>query len=74
MNKPLNEKFIPITSLVAAVAFIAAFGLAGNSDIKEQQAIQDRYCEMVKSGAWPDYNGNYKSMCQEAREESADER
>ena len=74
MNKPLNEKFIPITSLVAAVAFIAAFGLVGESDIKEQQAIQDRYCKEVKAGVWPDYNGNYKTMCLGAQEESADER
>ena len=31
--------------------------------VEDQQAEQERYCEMVKAGHWPDYQGTYRREC-----------
>jgi hypothetical protein len=38
-------------------ALLLAMALLGNADAKDEQRQQDRYCEMVASGAWPAYRG-----------------
>ena len=30
---------------------------------KYAQADADNYCEMVKAGHWPDYQGTYRTQC-----------
>lgn len=37
-----------------------AFLLAGTMDAEDALREQDRYCEMVKQGAWPDYDRSIK--------------
>ena len=44
-------------------ALVLLFGLAGAMDYEDQQAEQERYCEMVKAGFWPDYQGTYRREC-----------
>ncbi len=44
-------------------ALVLLFGLAGHMDYEDQQAEQERYCEMVKAGFWPDYQGTYRREC-----------
>ena len=44
-------------------ALVLLFGLAGHMDYEDQQAEQERYCEMVKAGYWPDYQGTYRREC-----------
>ena len=44
-------------------ALVLLFGLAGHMDYEDQQAEQERYCEMVKAGHWPDYQGTYRTQC-----------
>ena len=43
-------------NILALAATIAAFGFAGSMDLEDAQAEQDRYCEFVADGTWPDYN------------------
>ena len=45
------------------LALLGLFGLAGAMDYEDQQAEQERYCEMVKAGHWPDYQGTYRREC-----------
>lgn len=44
-------------------ALVLLFGLAGHMDYEDQQAEQAHYCEMVKAGFWPDYQGTYRHEC-----------
>ena len=46
-----------------ATALVLLFGLAGAMDYEDQQAEQEHYCEMVKAGFWPDYQGTYRREC-----------
>ena len=48
---------------VVLLALLGLFGLAGAMDYEDQQAEQERYCEMVKAGFWPDFQGTYQSEC-----------
>lgn len=48
---------------VVLLALLGLFGLAGAMDYEDQQAEQERYCEMVKAGYWPDYQGTYRREC-----------
>ncbi len=42
-------------NILALAAIVAAFGFAGSMDLEDAQAEQDRYCEFVADGTWPDY-------------------
>lgn len=48
---------------VVLLALLGLFGLAGAMDYEDQQADQAHYCEMVKAGHWPDYQGTYRNEC-----------
>ena len=50
-----------IAAILAALVLL--FGLAGHMDYEDQQAEQAHYCEMVKAGYWPDFNGTYRDEC-----------
>ena len=41
--------------ILALAAIVAAFGFAGSMDLQDAQGQQDRYCEYVADGTWPDY-------------------
>lgn len=45
---------------VVLLALLGLFGFAGAMDCEDQQAEQERYCEMVEAGIWPDFNGTYR--------------
>jgi len=36
---------------------LVAMALLGDADAEDEQRQQNRYCEMVASGAWPAYRG-----------------
>lgn len=44
---------------VCAIVFV----LASEADYRESVSSGDLYCEMVESGAWGDYKGNYNEVC-----------
>jgi hypothetical protein len=53
-----------ITTILIAAAFtVLIFSFAADSDMQEQDRIQDEYCAMVEAGHWPDYKGNAKQTC-----------
>ena len=48
---------------VVLLALLGLFGLAGAMDYEDQQAQEALYCDMVKAGNWPDYQGTYRTQC-----------
>ncbi len=51
--------------MIAAIAlFFIVLGIAGHYDYQDQLRDQQAYCDNVKAGYWPDYNGNAKEVCQ----------
>ena len=52
---------------VVLLALLGLFGLAGAMDYEDQQADQAHYCEMVKAGYWPDFQGTYRRECQQPK-------
>ncbi len=46
-----------------ATALVLLLGLAGHMDYEDQQAEQAHYCDMVKAGYWPDFQGTYRREC-----------
>lgn len=48
---------------LAVVAVVVAMGVVGNMDYADEVRQQIAYCENVKAGVWPDYDGTYKTEC-----------
>lgn len=48
---------------LAALFVVLALGIVGRMDADSAQADVNHYCEMVKAGHWPDYQGTYRSEC-----------
>ena len=46
-----------------AIAVFVAVGLVGRMDFEDEVRQQIAYCENVKAGVWPDYDGTYKAEC-----------
>ena len=46
-----------------AAAVVAALGIVGSTDYADEVREQVSYCENVKAGVWPDYNGTYETEC-----------
>lgn len=53
----------PFWRIVFILLVILLFGLAGRTDYADAKLQEEQYCEMVKSGKWPDYEGNYREVC-----------
>ena len=53
-----------ITPIVAVLAIVAALGLVGAMDAEDAEAQAALYCDNVKSGLWPDYEGTYAKVCE----------
>lgn len=48
------------------VAFLLLlFGIVGHFDAEDEEAQAVLYCENVKAGIWPDYEGTYKKYCKD---------
>lgn len=45
--------------VIALCAFSAAC-----ADVDAERMEVDNYCSMVKQGAWPDYDNNYREICE----------
>lgn len=42
--------------IAATLAILAALIFVSSEDAAEEERYQDHYCDMVKTGAWPDYD------------------
>lgn len=49
------------TLIIAAVVLV--FLAVGGQDYQDAKRDEQTYCDNVKSGAWPDYQGNAKEVC-----------
>lgn len=52
-----------ISAVAAIVVLLAVLGMVGKMDADSAQIDADHYCEMVKAGHWPDYQGTYRREC-----------
>ena len=50
-------------NIILALVLLALYGIVGAMDAEDAQAEQEHYCEMVKAGYWPDYQGTYRREC-----------
>lgn len=50
-------------TFIAAIVIAVALLYAGSVDAESAEKQQEVYCDMVKTKAWPDYNGNYDELC-----------
>lgn len=46
------------------IAIIILFGFVGAMDYEDAKQEEISYCENVKSGVWPDYEGTYAKVCE----------
>lgn len=60
MKAPTKRTLI-ITGLIAFV--IMAFLAVSSADYEDAKRQQQAYCDNVKAGYWPDYNGNAVVVC-----------
>ena len=51
-------------TVLIAVAVVALFGVVGHFDYEDAKQEEISYCENVKSGQWPDYEGTYAKVCE----------
>ena len=57
----------PVIIPAAFIVAITALGLAGEQDYQDAQTQQERYCELVAAGAWPDFRGDFEELCHDKR-------
>lgn len=57
----MNRKAVIIP---AVVVFVLLFGVSGRLEYEDAVAEEALYCDNVKSGIWPDYDGTYVSECE----------
>lgn len=53
-----------LVTIAAFVGVFAAFGFVGAMDAEDAERQTALYCDNVKSGVWPDYEGTYVSECE----------
>jgi hypothetical protein len=53
-----------IAKILVFAALISGIAWASNKDFEDEQAADQRYCEMVKSKAWRDYRAFYREKCE----------
>ena len=53
-----------LVTIAAFVGFFAAFGFVGAMDAEDAEQQAALYCDNVKSGVWPDYEGICVSECE----------
>jgi hypothetical protein len=61
MRKPNNKASFLIWILI--FVFVCLFGVIGNAERKDEIAYQNKYCNNVKLGVWPDFKNQYKEVC-----------
>lgn len=53
-----------LTVIGAFIVIAIAVLIIGTLDAEDAKTDQQVYCEMVKDGKWPDYEGTYHDFCE----------
>ena len=56
----LRRSVTRLVTILCVLAALVALGVMNRTDALREQS---HYCEMVKSGAWPDFHHSYKQEC-----------
>ena len=46
------------------IAIGLLLGVVGSMDYEDAKAEEALYCDNVKNGVWPDYEGTYAKVCE----------
>ncbi len=49
--------------IIAFIAVLYAFAWVSKTDYQEEVATVNHYCDMVRSGAWPDFDATFDEQC-----------
>jgi len=52
-----------LEAFALGIALFIVFGAVGRWDFEDEKVAQAQYCDMVKAGHWPDYQGTYRREC-----------
>lgn len=55
--KSFNFTVGPVAVVAGALFFLGALGFVGANDYRETVRQAVNYCDMVRAGYWPDYDG-----------------
>lgn len=56
--------------IIGGIILFMLFLMVSNFDLSDEELEQEQYCEMVrthmrdKNMGWPDFNGNFKEVCE----------
>lgn len=65
MSHPtIREMLLVGMGFTMAAMLVGSLLFAGGMDYADAVSERNAYCDMVESGAWPDYRGIYKEECQ----------
>ena len=53
-----------LTPFFVALTLFGIVSIVGGMDYEDAKTQQALYCDNVKSGVWPDYEGTYVSECE----------
>ena len=60
-------------TLVVFISLLVVLGIAllvtGTLEYQDEVQSQETYCDMVKAGNWPDYEGTYHDFCERSDDE-----
>lgn len=48
----------------ALLALLLLMGVVGRMDYEDAKLEEALYCDNVRTGVWPDYEGTYKKICE----------
>lgn len=48
---------------IGLLALVLLMGVVGRMDYEDAQLEEALYCDNVRNGVWPDYEGTYKNIC-----------
>jgi hypothetical protein len=60
------ELWVVTRWLFIAALVVVALGVVGRMDFEDAKLLEQRYCDGVEQGLWPDYNENYEEVCRDA--------
>jgi len=69
----LTDKERLSVSLGIIAVLLVCFAILGMMQKTDLDEEQDLYCKAVDAGVYPDYNGNFKEVCPQAKDNHSEQ-
>lgn len=63
MKQLMHDPVATAMTIISVLVIIWAAGRVSTEDYHDAVRAQQVYCQRVHEHEWPDYNGNYKEVC-----------